>query len=124
VTLLTDTVVSASFAALVPSCADGLKNQDETDVDCGGRCLPCNKDNQPCQSSGDCVVGQCIAGICTYCLLDTDLVSNGSAEDGPSTTDFTQAVPIPGWTVTDKLTVIPYGTGTSPVFQLGLYELD
>jgi hypothetical protein len=114
VTLLTDTVVGATFAALIPSCADGVKNQDETDVDCGGRCQPCNKDNQPCQSNGDCVVGQCIAGSCTYCTLDNDLVRNGGAEDGPSTTDYTQAVPIPDWTVTDRLTVISYGAPGFP----------
>jgi Divergent InlB B-repeat domain len=114
VTLLTDTAVSATFAELVPSCADGVKNQDETDVDCGGRCQPCNKDNQPCQSTSDCVVGQCIAGMCTYCELDNNLVRNGGAEAGPSTDDYTKAVAIPNWTVTDKLTVLSYGAPGFP----------
>ena len=39
-----------------PSCNDGVKNQDETDVDCGGNCSPCS--SGPTCSAGDgCKVG-------------------------------------------------------------------
>ena len=33
---------------IVPHCLDGQQNEDETDVDCGGSCKPCqgmNLDN-------------------------------------------------------------------------------
>ncbi|CAF1363230.1 unnamed protein product, partial [Adineta steineri] len=43
-----------------PTCKDGMKNQDETDVDCGGttcasKCLP----QQGCESSSDCISNNC-----------------------------------------------------------------
>jgi len=36
------------------SCSDGIKNQDETDVDCGGSCDPCT-DGKACETDDDCV---------------------------------------------------------------------
>src|SRR4030095_7117121 len=33
----TDTGISKPF----PDCYDGIKNQDETGIDCGGSCVPC-----------------------------------------------------------------------------------
>ncbi|MFO0761975.1 MAG: DNRLRE domain-containing protein [Byssovorax sp.] len=43
-----------------PSCAapDGVKNGDETDVDCGGRCPTCPA-NASCQVDADCLSGIC-----------------------------------------------------------------
>lgn len=32
-------------AVKTETCSDGIKNQDETGVDCGGTCQPCNGDN-------------------------------------------------------------------------------
>ncbi|CAF1271625.1 unnamed protein product [Adineta steineri] len=45
---------------LMPTCTDGVKNQDESDVDCGGaicskKCLP----QQGCTSSSDCARKNC-----------------------------------------------------------------
>ncbi|MEZ4383072.1 MAG: hypothetical protein R3A79_17225 [Nannocystaceae bacterium] len=40
------------------SCDDGVRSQDETDVDCGGGCEPC----APCQAcliDQDCAIGKC-----------------------------------------------------------------
>src|SRR5690606_8817797 len=31
----------------VASCTDGIKNQDETDIDCGGVCQACDEDTDP-----------------------------------------------------------------------------
>ena len=48
-----------SCTALAPSCSDGMKNQDEVDVDCGGTiCPPCG-DFQACNVGSDCASGHC-----------------------------------------------------------------
>jgi hypothetical protein len=36
-----------------PTCNDGVQNGDETGVDCGGSCTPCQTGNQYCASNGD-----------------------------------------------------------------------
>ncbi|MEP7127173.1 MAG: hypothetical protein ABJE95_39935, partial [Byssovorax sp.] len=45
------------------SCADGIKNLDESDVDCGGSCILCGYDRQ-CNNDGDCASGNCKVGRC------------------------------------------------------------
>ncbi|UCH12780.1 MAG: hypothetical protein JSW18_02220 [Candidatus Omnitrophota bacterium] len=35
-------------------CSDGIKNQDETDIDCGGSCDPC-ANGKACSTDDDCV---------------------------------------------------------------------
>lgn len=48
-----------------PSCDDGLLNQDESDVDCGGTiCGGCSLGGT-CKASDDCASDSCIAGVCT-----------------------------------------------------------
>ncbi len=42
-----------------PTCADGEKNGDETDVDCGGGCPNNCDDGEGCEDGDDCVSGQC-----------------------------------------------------------------
>ena len=46
-----------------PSCSDGAKNQDESDVDCGGSCQKC-KETGLCVSDTDCATGWCNGGKC------------------------------------------------------------
>ncbi len=41
-----------------PSCTDGVKNGNETDVDCGGTCDPC-QNNKSCLVNKDCESGYC-----------------------------------------------------------------
>jgi hypothetical protein len=43
------------------TCYDGVKNGDETDVDCGGSCAPCIA-GKACNENADCVSGVCAAG--------------------------------------------------------------
>ena len=42
----------------VATCEDGVRSQDETDVDCGGPCSPCDACGS-CLSDQDCAVGSC-----------------------------------------------------------------
>jgi len=48
----------------VETCDDGIKNQDETDVDCGGSCSPC-ANGEGCFGNGDCLSNNCVDDICT-----------------------------------------------------------
>ncbi len=49
---------------LAPTCADGVKNQDETDADCGGERCPKCADTKVCNVASDCVSGVCTSNIC------------------------------------------------------------
>src|SRR5690349_4435360 len=46
------------------SATDGVKNGDETDVDCGGSRAPKCGVDKSCAVAGDCVDGVCKAGTC------------------------------------------------------------
>lgn len=62
-----------------PSCMDNVKNQDETDVDCGGAvCNDC-ANGKLCLGAGDCVSGVC-SGNPQTCQVPTcsDSVKNGN----------------------------------------------
>ncbi len=48
-----------------PSCGDQIKNQDETDVDCGGSCQKGCLDGKACVGNGDCVSQLCSNKVCT-----------------------------------------------------------
>ncbi len=46
-----------------PSCDDGAPSGDQSDVDCGGDCGPC-EEGQQCNDGDDCENGICVAGFC------------------------------------------------------------
>jgi len=46
------------------SCTDGIKNQAESDIDCGGTCGVCVT-GKMCTVSADCASTFCTAGVCT-----------------------------------------------------------
>ncbi|HEX9664777.1 MAG TPA: Ig-like domain-containing protein [Patescibacteria group bacterium] len=51
-------------------CFDGLQNQDETNIDCGGAdCGSC--DGEACVQNSDCASGQCVDGFCLRLPLIT-----------------------------------------------------
>jgi cysteine-rich repeat protein len=54
---------SCTLGGMGPGCADGQKNGDETDIDCGGACSPCG-DGKSCAGNEDCASGQCSGGVC------------------------------------------------------------
>lgn len=54
------------MSVVVPTCDDGIMNGNETDVDCGGNCLPNKKchDGLRCNIGSDCNSGVCKLNIC------------------------------------------------------------
>jgi len=64
----------------VVTCSDGNKNNDETDVDCGGSCSKCI-DGKTCLVDVDCVSNDCISGICTTLPTCIDTIKNQDETD-------------------------------------------
>ncbi len=64
------------------TCTDGMENQDETDVDCGGTmCSPCGV-GLHCGAPSDCASGSCDGGVCTAVTAScTDGTQNGTETD-------------------------------------------
>jgi hypothetical protein len=56
--------------------ADGVKNGDETDVDCGGSAAPACGDGKGCAIADDCLSAVCTGAVC-QAPTDTDGVKNG-----------------------------------------------
>ncbi len=61
-------------------CDDGLRNQDETGVDCGGSCEPC-EDGMACHYDRDCASGDCTDRTCKDSGTCDDNVQNQDETD-------------------------------------------
>jgi hypothetical protein len=64
---------------LNPLCSDLIRNGDETDIDCGGTCGPCNVGDR-CNRDDDCEKGTCALGRC-QALPCADGVQDGDETD-------------------------------------------
>ena len=57
-------IVKVSLTSAIASCDDNIKDQDETDIDCGGiKCPKCG-DTKNCNQSSDCINGFCMHNMC------------------------------------------------------------
>ena len=56
--------VCKDSACVAPSPTDGVKNGDETDVDCGGTVAPKCATGKTCKAHGDCENDACPSGTC------------------------------------------------------------
>lgn len=66
---------------LAASCSDGVKDQDESDVDCGGTiCLACEP-GRGCNLDSDCSTHLCIGGSCRVGPSCTDGRQDGDETD-------------------------------------------
>jgi len=61
------------------TCADGMRNGDETHIDCGGSCGPC-PDGSGCVQPSDCLSMVCRGRFCLVAAC-TDAVMNGDETD-------------------------------------------
>lgn len=64
-----------------PSCGDCVKNGIETDVDCGGDCLPC-RSGKSCTNDGECWSNVCSNGECDLGAAKTRCFSNADCMSG------------------------------------------
>ncbi|WP_437999084.1 hypothetical protein WMF26_03015 [Sorangium sp. So ce185] len=65
-------------------CADGTKNGDETDIDCGGSTCPQCELAKACTAKEDCASGFCADGVCcnTACDAECDACTADLKESG------------------------------------------
>lgn len=74
-----------SITCVAPaSCTDNIKNQDETDIDCGGStCTTRCSVTQTCITTSDCILSTCISGVCSNQPIATctDGIKNGAETD-------------------------------------------
>jgi hypothetical protein len=66
------------------TCGDGKRDGDETDVDCGGSCAPCN-DGQACVLETDCASQRCSAGVCGLRAWSVESLGNDLTIAGTQT---------------------------------------
>jgi uncharacterized repeat protein (TIGR01451 family) len=84
-----------------PTCSDGIKNQTETDVDCGGSTCGKCANGKACLAAADCTSATCTAGVCSAPpggetqLTITNAVAGGAVQtpasyaiDGNDTTRY------------------------------------
>ena len=72
---------------VAPTCTDGIKNGNETAVDCGGGCKRCGT-GQGCTGRNDCASALCSGGTCQTCMPGSDNNCGGDA-GGPCHCDLT-----------------------------------
>ncbi len=73
--------------ALPAGCGDAVKNRDETDVDCGGSCLPC-VEGKDCSTNSDCESNFCAANVCQATACGDGVVQgNEECDDGAANSD-------------------------------------
>ncbi len=60
----------AGLTCTPPTCVDSVKNQDETDTDCGGATCPLCGPGLGCAMDGDCAGGSCVGSICAETCTD------------------------------------------------------
>ena len=66
-TVVVDLTVPPDLLPPPATCKDGIKNGNESDVDCGGSCGKCGGGKR-CAANADCVGPLCTAGVCNYTL--------------------------------------------------------
>lgn len=78
-TPLSSNGVTIDFSKRPDVCTDGIKESEETDIDCGGKCPPCT-DGKVCTGATDCASGFCNGGVCATPTCG-DQVRNGNETD-------------------------------------------
>ena len=70
----------SSTGEVPPTCSDGVQGEDETDVDCGGSCEPCDN-GQGCAVPEDCSSETCEDGSCVSPTCGNGTIEAGEACD-------------------------------------------
>src|SRR4051812_34282660 len=75
----TDDMGVGDMTMLPMNCSNGMKDADETDVDCGGSCAGCAAGKQ-CKKGSDCASQSCTNNVCDVPACD-DMIKNGDESD-------------------------------------------
>ncbi len=92
-------------AVTQPTCNDGIQNGNETGVDCGGDCTPCQTGNQYCESAGSRVQYEWIAGV--------QVGSFNNASGAQTYSDFTTQTVTLNRGQSNAITLTPGHSGTA-----------
>ncbi|HLD88707.1 MAG TPA: hypothetical protein VI894_00725, partial [Candidatus Nanoarchaeia archaeon] len=71
--------VDESLCPTAPTCRDGKKNGNETDVDCGDQCQKC-AEQKTCRANSDCSTNKCIDNKCATELCSNNFIDEGEAD--------------------------------------------
>ena len=78
------------------TCGDGVKNGNETDIDCGGSCSTC-ANGKVCAGNSDCLSSNCVSAVCKA-VLNAACGANSECGTGYCTGGYcTQASGPPSW---------------------------
>lgn len=69
------TICDGKGKCVASSCSDGILDGDETDLDCGGSCVPCPNDAK-CKVALDCSSGYCDGSSCQPCTMSTQCTTD------------------------------------------------
>ena len=72
------TCVGSACAATATTCANGLLDGSESDLDCGGSACPGCKVGATCGVDGDCLSGRCASGFCAEVVLISEARTRGA----------------------------------------------
>ncbi|HVY49224.1 MAG TPA: hypothetical protein VHB21_25210, partial [Minicystis sp.] len=75
-----DVCDASSHTCSAATCMDGVRNEDETDADCGGATCPRCVPGKVCAQGSDCDSGVCTNLVCQQPACD-DTVQNGTESD-------------------------------------------
>jgi hypothetical protein len=87
--------ICAMSKCVSATCADGMKDGNETDVDCGGSCPGC-ADGKDCDVASDCSSSFCSNGTCAACAMDGDCASGDHCTNGVCTVQQGDGQPCTG----------------------------
>ncbi|WP_452599107.1 GEVED domain-containing protein [Pontimicrobium sp. MEBiC01747] len=91
-----------------PTCTDGIQNGDETGVDCGGSCSPCQTGNQYCASNGNSTNDEYISRV----QLGSINKTSGAGTTSTGYSNFTNTSTDLSKGATATIRVTPTWTGT------------
>ena len=77
---ISDFCSPATSRCEINTCKDGIVNDDESDVDCGGLCkLKCGLDKS-CKANGDCASDNCADKKCALALCENGKLDSGETD--------------------------------------------
>ena len=97
-------------------CGNGVKDSDESDLDCGGSCTPCGQ-GKMCLRGADCLSASCVNNLCLGGSGEAGMATDSGAPDLATPVIPDLATPVildlstPGCVNNQQCMVLPHATG-------------